>query len=566
MAVSDLSQLPSHAIEAFVKVTTSLSTERDLNRLLSTILTAARSLTRSAAGRIYVLDNTKRFLLLEVRQPGDEVPSPAERPQIPLFISDHRGDQRNDANLCAYCAFSGKLIRIDDPYEYSGFDFSDLYADDRAQGERTESLLVVPLRNHEDDTIGVLQLANMRDKASGKIVPFPEEIDGLVAAFASQAAVAINNVQLIEQNQRLIKILDATNRELESENRRLRDRIEDQYRFSNIVGSAKSMTQVFELMGKVLDTNATVLLGGETGTGKELIARAIHYNSRRKTKEFVAQNCAALPETLLESELFGYKAGAFSGAKADKKGLIQMAHGGTLFLDEIGDMPINLQAKLLRVLQEGELRPLGALEARKVDVRVVAATHMDLQEKIRAGEFREDLYYRLCVFPIVLPPLRERKEDLPSLLQHILAEASQRYGKEIKGFSPAAVEALTRYDYPGNIRELRNVVERAVLMAEPGATIVPAHLAPEIAKAAAEPTLGSAPQRDPMTPEPLGEAGLRDAVGGYEAAVIERALRDLNWNQTKAAAELKISRRTLIEKMQRYEIKRGPEDARGSAK
>ena len=551
----ELGDLPAHAIEAFVKVTTALSTERDLNRLLDTILTGARDLTRSEGGRVYVLDNTKRFLLLEVHQHGDgelHLPKP---PPVPLFLDGPRGDQRNDANICAYCTFSGRVIRVDDPYAYSGFDFADLYADDRALGERTQSLLAVPLRNHEDETIGVLQLTNMREAESGEIVPFPEEIDGLVAAFASQAAVAINNVQLIAQNQHLINVLDATNRELESENRKLRDKIEHQYRFANIVGTARSMAQVFDRMGKVLDTDATVLLGGETGTGKELIARAIHYNSRRKTKEFVAQNCAALPETLLESELFGYKAGAFSGAKSDKKGLIQLAHGGTLFLDEIGDMPLNLQAKLLRVLQEGEVRPLGSLEARKVDVRVVAATHMDLQEKIRDGEFREDLYYRLCVFPIVLPPLRERKEDLPSLLQHFLGEACERYGKAVEGFAPAAVEVLMRYDFPGNIRELRNVVERAVLMAEPGATILPSHLPPEIAGLPAEPAT-AAPAGMAVTVDGLGEGGLRDAVGSYEAAVIEHALEQLQWNQTKAAAELKISRRTLIEKMQRYDLRR----------
>jgi sigma-54-dependent transcriptional regulator len=554
--MSELGNLNADAVQAFVKVTTSLSTERDLNRLLATILTAARSLTRSESGRVYVLDNTKRFLLAEVQQHGEDTQDLPKGASIPLFLEGPRGDQRNDADICAYCAFSGRVIRVDDPYAYSGFDFSELYADDEMRGGHTQSILVVPLRNHEDETIGVLQLANMRDPESGKIVPFPEEIDSLVAAFASQAAVAINNVQLIAQNQHLIKVLDATNRELESENRKLRDTIEHQYRFANIVGTAKSMAQVFDLMAKVLDTDATVLLGGETGTGKELIARAIHYNSRRKSKEFVAQNCAALPETLLESELFGFKSGAFSGAKSDKKGLIELAHGGTLFLDEIGDMPLNLQAKLLRVLQEGEVRPLGALEARKVNVRVVAATHMDLQEKIRAGAFREDLYYRLCVFPIVLPPLRERKEDLPSLLQHFLVEASKRYEKEIAGIAPAAVEALMRYDFPGNIRELRNVIERAVLMAEPGATLLPSHLAPEIAALLGRPARGAADTPVDID-QVLSNGGLRDAVGSYEAAMIEKVLDHLDWNQTKAAAELKISRRTLIEKMQRYELRRG---------
>ncbi|MFQ5773104.1 MAG: sigma 54-interacting transcriptional regulator [Kiloniellaceae bacterium] len=551
-----LGDLPAQAVEEFIKVTTLLSTERDLNRLLSTILTAARSLTLSEAGRVYVLDATKRHLYLEVFQNSHVDAHPVNVPPVPLFVND----RRNHSNICAYCAFSGKLIKVDDAYKYSGFDFGDVYADDKIHRYRTRSLLVVPMRNHEEVTIGVLQLSNMRDAGTGEVTPFPDELEGLVIAFASQAAVALNNVQLIEKNRHLITVLDNTNRALESENRQLRDRIENEYRFSNILGTAKSMSRVFELMSKVLDTDATVLLGGETGTGKELIARAIHYNSRRKNKEFVAQNCAALPETLLESELFGYKAGAFTGARSDKKGLIELAHGGTLFLDEIGDMPIGLQAKLLRVLQESEVRPLGALESRKVDVRVIAATHMDLQEKIRAGEFREDLYYRLCVFPIHLPPLRERKEDLPTLLQHFLEQCCARYGKSIGGFSPAALDGLMRYDYAGNIRELRNIVERAVLMAESGTSILPEHLPPEVAGQSA-----ASARREPGAPCAAGAAGLREAVGAFEAALIERKLDELDWNQTKAAVELGISRRTLIEKMHKYDIRRGRPDHLGSA-
>ncbi len=543
----DLGTLPAPAIEQFVKVTTALSTEYDLDQLLEAILSGARSLTGAGMGRVYVLDNTKRFLHLELQQDRQGGVQRTKAPPIPLI----QNGRPNNSDICAYCAFSGALKKVDDVYKYTGFEFADLYADDRGRGEQTRSLLVVPLRNHEEVTIGVLQLTNRRDGDEDAIVFFPDELDELISAFASQAAVALNNVHLIEENRHLINVLDTTNRKLESENRQLRDKIENQYRFSNIVGAAKSMAQVFELMGKVLNTDATVLLGGETGTGKELIARAIHYNSRRKTKEFVAQNCAALPETLLESELFGYKAGAFSGAKSDKKGLFDAAHGGTLLLDEIGDMPLNLQAKLLRVLQEGEIRPLGALEGRKVDVRVVAATHMDLQEKIRAGEFREDLYYRLCVFPIVLPPLRERGEDLPALMQHFLQEYSERYGKTIGGFSPAAVEALMGHDFPGNIRELRNIIERAVLLADSEGTILPDHLPAEITG-----KINDTPHDGPAALAPLGEGGLRDAVGDYEAAVILRTLEEFEWNQTRAAAELKISRRTLIEKMQKYDLRR----------
>ena len=413
---------------------------------------------------------------------------------------------------------------------------------------RTKSLLTVPLRNHEGFTIGILQLLNSRDFETNKIVSFADDKDTLVMAFASQAAVALDNVQLIEKNRHLIEVLDHTNRILELENKRLLGKIEERTRFTNIVGEAESMRRVFALLKKVIDTDATVFLRGETGTGKELIAQAVHYNSNRRKREFVAQNCAALPEGLLESELFGYVKGAFSGANADKIGLIELADGGTLFLDEIGDMPIGLQAKLLRVLQEKEVRPLGSTQSRKVNLRVIAATHCDLQEKIRAGEFRGDLYYRLCVFPIELPPLRDRREDLPALMQHFISDFSERYGKDIIGISPAAMDPLLRYGYPGNIRELRNIMERAVLMCESGASILPEHLPEEIVEALV-------PETDKSFWNKVN-GSLRDTVAQFEAEFIERKLEALNWNQTRAAQELNISRRTLIDKMQRHRIQR----------
>ena len=539
----------AQTVAEFIKIATSIATERDLHRLLNMIVTSARTLTHSEGGRIYVLDNTKRNLYLEVAQ--NECVGGAKEclHNVPLAI----GERYNTANICIHCASTGQLIKVNDVYRYSGFDFSDLYEYDRACHYRTKSLLTVPLRNHLGFTIGVLQLLNPRDPDSDEIVPFSDELDDVVMAFASQAAVALDNVQLIEENRHLIRVLEQTNQILEMENKRLLGQIEERSRFTNIVGKSEAMRRVFDLLKKVLDTDATVLLRGETGTGKELIAQAIHFNSRRKKREFVAQNCAAVPEGLLESELFGYVKGAFSGAAGDKVGLIEFADGGTLFLDEIGDMPIDLQGKLLRVLQEKEVRPLGGNKSRKVNVRVIAATHCDLQEKIRAGEFRQDLYYRLCVFPIELPPLRERKEDLPALLQHFIAEFSECYDKEIIGISPAAMDNLLRYAYPGNIRELRNVMERAVLMCDSGASILPQHLPAEIIEAVV-------PANDNAF-RPAVDYDLRDAVAQFEAGFIERKLQALNWNQTKAAKELNISRRTLIDKMQRLKIQRPGERA-----
>jgi sigma-54-dependent transcriptional regulator len=539
----DLLRDPVLVIDEFVKVTTSLSTERDLHRLLDMIVTSARKLTCSEAGRIYVLGRTKRHLYLEVSQ-NDCVQAPAEHLSlIPLMV----GDRRNEKNIRVYCAFTGKLVNVADAYRYSGFDFGDVYAYDRSAGYRTQSVLVVPLRSHEGVTNGVLELVNIRDPDTGKLVNFPPELEKTVVAFASQAAVAIDNVQLIEQKRRLIQVLDGANRDLEEENRQLREKIQRGRRFHEIIGDCPSIRRVFDLMDKVRDSGATVLVRGETGTGKELIARAIHDNSPQRDGPFIVQNCAALPAELLESELFGYQKGAFTGADADRKGLIEAAAGGTLFLDEIGDMPVNLQAKLLRVLQDGEVRPLGSLETRTVDVRVVAATHCDLEEKIRSGEFREDLYYRLCVFPIDLPPLRERRADVPALLHHFLAEYSDQYKKDVAGFSPASMEALLEYEYPGNIRELRNLVERAVLLCVKGGNILPEHLPTPVAQAART--------SPPPGVDQSGLAGLKAMVGQFEASVIERKLAELGWNQTRAAEELRISRRALIDKMNKYKIR-----------
>jgi sigma-54 dependent transcriptional regulator len=545
---------PMIAATELIKITTFLSTERNLNHLLHMILTSARKIAHADAGRIYVLDHTKRYLYVEVCQ-NDSVPRLTKETQpIPLFIND----KRNTSNACVYTTFYGKVINLPDVYHYTGFDFSDTHKADRLLRYRTTSILAVPLRSHEDITIGILELSNCLHQGTKQVIPFPTQLQGIVAAFASQAAVAIDTVQLISRNRQLIELLKHINQALEQENRQLRHHIERHNRFAEIIGQSPRMRQVYTFMEKILDSTATVLLRGETGTGKELVARAIHANSRRRNGEFVAQNCAALPEDLLESELFGYRRGAFTGATTDKKGLIEVASGGTLFLDEIGDMPLGMQAKLLRVLQEKEVRPLGSVKSSQVDVRVIAATHRDLQEKVASGEFREDLYYRICVFPIDIPPLRERKEDLPALLDHFLEMSCEQYKKDIAGYSPEALDCLLVYDYPGNIRELKNLVERAVLLCDDGSSIFPEHLpvhlmrqadASAIAVAARDGGAGSgAPDDD--------QDGLVVSVRHFEASRIEQTLKDHHWNQTKAAEALKVPRRTLIEKMRRYDIKR----------
>ena len=253
-------------------------------------------------------------------------------------------------------------------------------------------------------------------------------------------------------------------RRLTSEVRRLQNLLEERYDFPNIIAKSPKMQRVLEIVARVASTDSTVFIHGESGTGKELIARAVHLSSPRKDKSFVAVNCAALPEPLLESELFGHERGAFTGAVKSRKGLFGQADGGTLFLDEIGDMPGSTQAKVLRVLQEQQFYPLGGEQPLDVDVRVIVATNKDIEDLVKQGRFREDLYYRIHVIPVLLPPLRERKEDIPPLVEHFLKKFGPQMKKEINGLSPQAMQRLMLYDWPGNVRELENVIEYAVAM------------------------------------------------------------------------------------------------------
>jgi two-component system NtrC family response regulator len=327
-------------------------------------------------------------------------------------------------------------------------------------------------------------------------------------------------------------------RDLEEENVRLRNELRDKYEFGQIVGKGESMAGVFSLMAKVIGTDTTVLIRGESGTGKELVARALHYNSPRAKEPFVVVNCASVPDNLMESELFGHVRGAFTGAHKDRDGKFRLADGGTLFLDEIGDLKTDLQAKLLRVLQEGEVERLGEGVPKPVDVRVIAATHRDLEEMIRGGEFREDLYYRISVYPIPLPPLKERGEDIPLLIDHFI----EKYAKgRTVGFSAAALDLMGQYTWPGNVRELENVVERALII-EKGSVIGPETLPPNLVGGDEGLITGEIPDEGINLQE-------------VEADLIRRALKKADGNQTRAAEYLGISRPKLIYRMEKYGIK-----------
>jgi two-component system, NtrC family, response regulator HupR/HoxA len=305
--------------------------------------------------------------------------------------------------------------------------------------------------------------------------------------------------------------------------------------FESLIGAPTGLRKAVDLARKVLDTDTTVLLLGETGTGKELFARLIHHNGPRRAAKFVAQNCGALPESLLESELFGHTRGAFTGATADRKGLFEEADGGTIFLDEVGEMSAGMQLRLLRVLQEGEIRRVGAHAARTVNVRVLAATNTDLEADVETGRFRKDLYYRLNVFPIRLPPLRERVEDIPTLAEHFLRVYRERARRAVPSIAPEAMRCLRAYPFPGNVRELENEIERAVALADPGQPIGLEHLSERIGSTGGKP---AAPQT------------LNDAIEQLKRRMIEDALRECG-SKTRAAERLGLTRQSLQQMLRR---------------
>jgi DNA-binding NtrC family response regulator len=340
-------------------------------------------------------------------------------------------------------------------------------------------------------------------------------------------------------NDDLLKTIEnaATQRQLFHENRLLKRELQKQYNFSEIVGKSDKLQHVFDLVNKVAGTNANVLISGESGTGKELIARSVHFNSRSE-KPFLAVNCGALPESLLESELFGHTKGSFTGAFADKKGLFRSVAGGTLFLDEVGEMPQTLQVKLLRALQEHEVTPIGSSATQKFDARIIAATNRNLEFEVAEGRFREDLFYRLNVIEIVMPPLRERREDIPLLVKHFIAKASQTQHSQSKTVTKDAMKAIGSYDWPGNVRELENAVERAIILA--GDEIRLDDLPPKV-------------RSNTAGYETNDTNGFRQTLDDMEKRYILEILKAVDEDKTKAANILGIDLSTLYRKLKRYE-------------
>ncbi len=504
-----LDQPSAPPISALYEVGRRLASTEDLGTLLSEIGEVTRQLVDYQTFAVFLLEPDGKHLIPRyalgfrelyvetVRIPvGDGLIGQAARQQDLIWIPDVHQDPRY-------------VRRISD------------------SGEEVRAELIIPLI-YESATVGVLDVGSTRP------AQFSERDLAFLKTLGTQVAIAVAKARLREVTDRL-----------RQENLELRRAVEGKYTFGEIVGRGSAMARVLQLVEKVIPSSSTVLIEGETGTGKELLARAIHYNGPRRDHRFLAQNCAALSETLLESELFGHRKGAFTGATSDKKGLFELADGGTVFLDEVGDMSVTMQAKILRVLQEGEVRRVGATESQEVDFRLIAATNKDLDAEVRAGRFRQDLYFRLRVFPIRVPPLRERREDIPALTQHFLDRFARKLGKDIAGINAPALDLLAAYPFPGNVRELENELERAANLVDPGGWITPDLLSNRIRRV--EP--GPGPEER--------EGRLKEAVEAVEERLIREALTRHGGNVSEAARALGISRQWLIKKMTRYKLRPG---------
>jgi Nif-specific regulatory protein len=414
---------------------------------------------------------------------------------------------------------------------------------DSMTGFTTRSMIAVPIHVRGRIT-GVLEACHHAVGA------FTKTDSDFLLTISGTIGLSLDNARMYEELQKEYRDLQSVDREKdllieysEQENFRLRRELDNRYHFNTIKGNSPQLTEVLQLCEKAIHSDISVLILGETGTGKELVARCIHANSSRRYRPFVSQNCGGIPESLLSSELFGYRRGAFTGAIADKKGLFEEADGGTIFLDEVGEMPLPMQVALLRALQDGEIRPLGSNQSRKVDVRVISATNRNLAEDVKTGRFREDLYYRLNVFPISLPPLRNRTGDIPILVRHFTRKHAEKSHKTIRGLSRRTMECLASYFFPGNIRELENEIERAVAMVENNGMIDLEHLSGKLREQA-----GCGDNGFPLC------TTLKRMVEELEVKALKNAMQKHGGNKTLAARELGLSRFGLLKKIKRYKL------------
>ena len=491
--------LPPRTVSALVEASAAINASLNMEDVLQAIARTAAVVLRSEASSVLMLDQRRRKLVFRAAV-GDRGPA--------LLGEEFDAD----LGIAGQVAATGKPVIVGDVSESKDF-FRGI---DAKSSFQTRGLIAAPLI-WKDEVIGVVEILN---KLTGDT--YDEDDLTVLQIFANLAASGAHNAV---EHDTVVR-----------ENRGLRATLRVK---SPIIGQSPALRTVTDMVNRVAGSTATVLLLGETGTGKELTARQIHAASPRGERAFIAINCAALPETLLESELFGHEKGAFTGAHAEKMGRFELADGGTLFLDEIGDISQSTQVKLLRVLQEKEFVRVGGTRTIATNVRIIAATNRDLREAMEKGDFREDLYYRLNVFPIQLPPLRRRREDIPLLVDHFVNVSATELGCPRPDTGDGAMAMLTGYDWPGNIRELQNIIERAVLLAD-GETLTSAHLPREVA----------------------GEEALKESeksessLWGYEKALIIKALRESGWNQSKAARNLGISRDNLRYRVKKYKIEK----------
>ncbi len=528
---------------ALLAISQSLADRTQLAQTLDAVLSAARQMTFAKHGIVYVLDQTGQALIPSIVHHSEQALSAHPWPALSF-------DRASQTDPFSYAIQNGEVVLINELYQYNGYDCETIYESEQALGVKSSNLLAWPLVDDSKKTIGLLALLDL------SII----DNESALSAFCQMAANSIRQAVWLENYGHMIKDLSADNAALIRENQHLKQRKQSHY--SGPIAESEQMLDVLRRLEKVLTLPVDVLLRGETGTGKEVIAKYIHQNSNRANEPLIVQNCAAIPEQLLESELFGHKKGAFTGADKDKIGLFEAAHGGTLFLDEIGDMPLLLQAKLLRVLQERRVRPVGANKEIEVDVRVVAATHCHLMDKIQKGEFRADLFYRLNVFPITLPPLRERHADILPLAEHFVKHSANNLGlPAAPGLSAKVQSQLMAYTYPGNVRELKNIIERALLLSD-FETINQI----ELGEVPEEPTISQvSSEPEPITAqvkeiEPnLSEVddasrSLKQAVSDYERTVIIDCLNTTNWQMKRTAEQLSLPLSTLNHKMKKYDI------------
>lgn len=496
-------------VTLFYEISHTLNEHLDLKKALYKVLDLLSSSMGMARGTVSILNPLRNEISIEVAHSLS--PSIIERVKYKL-----------GEGITGRVIQSGKPVTI--PKISEEPDFLDRTASrKKKKGTEELSFICVPIKKGKQ-VIGSLSVDRIYEK--GYALKEGERLLSVVATMIAQHVINLETIRR-EKDQ------------LRDENKRLRNELENKYRITNIIGNSNKMREVYQMISQVCKSNATVLVRGESGTGKELVANSVHYNSHRAKGPFVKVNCAAIPANLIESELFGHEKGAFTGAIKQKLGKFELAHKGTIFLDEIGSIGLDVQANLLRVLQEKEFERVGGQRTLKVDVRIVAATNKNLENAVEEGTFRGDLYYRLNVFPIYMPPLRERKTDILLLADYFLEKYTKENDKEIKRFSTPAIDMLMAYHWPGNVRELENCIERSVLLCD-GGVVHSYHLPP---------TLQTGTESDT-----LPELSLEDAVANLEKEMIIDALKNTRGNITSAAQILKTTVRKFAYKAKRFDI------------